>query len=126
MTINVPEHLEQYVHDQVQAGRFRSSEDDVILDALERHRQAQQQPAAPANRRDEPSSLEMQRRLLEDGKRRSLKEQVLDLLAQGAALTRAKLRDSLSVKNERLGAALDSLERAGRLGRTPGGWQRLG
>ena len=45
---------------------------------------------------------------------------------QGAPLTRAKLRDSLGVKNERLGAALGSLERAGRLGRTAGGWQRLG
>ena len=48
MTIHLPEHLERYVHDQVLAGRFRT-EDDVILDALERHRQAQQPPAtAPA------------------------------------------------------------------------------
>jgi hypothetical protein len=61
---------------------------------------------------------------LQDGKRRSLEEQVLDLLAQGAALTRAKLRDSLGVKNERLGEALESLERAGRLCHTPAGWQR--
>jgi hypothetical protein len=60
-----------------------------------------------------------------DGKRRSLEEQVLDLLAQGAVFTRAKLRDSLAVKNQRLGAALESLERAGRLCRTPTGWQRL-
>ena len=44
MTIRLPEHLERYVHDQVVAGRFRT-EDDVILDALERHRQAQQPPA---------------------------------------------------------------------------------
>ena len=49
---------------------------------------------------------------------------MLDLLAQGAVLTRAKLRDSLGVKNERLGEALESLERAGRLCRTPAGWQR--
>jgi hypothetical protein len=62
---------------------------------------------------------------LQDGKRRSLEEQVLDLLAQGAVLTRAKLRDSLAVQNERLGVALESLERAGRLGRTAAGWQRL-
>jgi hypothetical protein len=60
-----------------------------------------------------------------DGKRRSLEEQVLDLLAQGATFTRVKLRDSLGVKNERLGAVLESLERAGRLCRTPAGWQRL-
>jgi hypothetical protein len=62
---------------------------------------------------------------LQDGKRRSLEERVLDLLAPGTVLTRAKLRDSLAVQNERLGVALESLERAGRLGRTPAGWQRL-
>jgi hypothetical protein len=64
-------------------------------------------------------------RLTVDGKRRSLEEGVLDLLAKGAVLTRAKLRDSLGVKNERLGEALERLERAGRLCRTPAGWQRL-
>jgi hypothetical protein len=63
-------------------------------------------------------------RLTADGKRRSLEEQVLDHLFQGAVFTRAKLRDSLGVKNERLGEALESLERAGRLCRTPAGWQR--
>jgi len=47
MTIQLPEHLERYLHDQVRAGFFQS-EDDVILDALERHRRAQQPPAAPA------------------------------------------------------------------------------
>jgi AAA domain len=62
---------------------------------------------------------------LEDGKRRSLEEQVLDRLTPGAVFTRAKLRDSLGVKNERLGEALESLERAGRLCRTPAGWKRL-
>jgi hypothetical protein len=64
-------------------------------------------------------------RLTVDGKRRSLEEQVLDHLSQGVSVTRAKLRDSLGVKNERLGEALESLERAGRLCRTPAGWQRL-
>jgi hypothetical protein len=62
---------------------------------------------------------------LKDGKRRSLEEQVLDLMDQGVTFTRAKLRDSLGVKNERLGEVLESLERAGRLCRTPAGWQRL-
>ncbi len=57
--------------------------------------------------------------------RRSLQEQVLALLAQDAVLTRTKLRDALSVKNERLGEALESLERAGRIRRTPTGWQRI-
>jgi hypothetical protein len=59
-----------------------------------------------------------------DGKHRSLEQRVLDLLGQGATLTRAKLRDSLGVKNERLGEALEALERGGRLCRTPAGWQR--
>jgi len=60
-----------------------------------------------------------------DPPRRSLSEQVLALLADSVVLTRAKLRDKLAVKNERLGEALESLERAGRLRRTQGGWQRL-
>ena len=63
-------------------------------------------------------------KLTVDGKQRSLEERVLDLLGQGATVTRAKLRDSLGVKNERLGEALEALERAGRLCRTPAGWQR--
>ena len=57
--------------------------------------------------------------------RRSLSEQVLTLLAEGVVLTRAKLRDALAVKNERLGETLESLERTGCLRRTPAGWQRL-
>jgi hypothetical protein len=62
---------------------------------------------------------------LHDDRRRSLQEQVLALLAKGTVLTRAKLRDALSVKNERLGEALESLDRAGRIRRTPAGWQRI-
>jgi hypothetical protein len=64
-------------------------------------------------------------RLTVDGKRCGLQDRVLDLLAQGVVLTRAKLRDALGVKNERLGEALELLERAGRIGRTPTGWHRL-
>jgi len=60
----------------------------------------------------------------QDGCRRSLEEQVLTLLADGEVLSRARLRDCLAVKNEHLGAALESLERAGRLRRTAAGWQR--
>ncbi len=44
MTIHLPEHLERYVHDQVQAGRY-STENEVISDALEQHRQAELTPA---------------------------------------------------------------------------------
>ena len=60
----------------------------------------------------------------EGERRRSLEEQVLDLLAQSTVLTRAKLRDALAVNNQRLGEVLESLEQAGRLRRTPDGWQR--
>jgi hypothetical protein len=61
---------------------------------------------------------------LADDRRPSLQQQVLDLLASGVVLTRARLRDTLSVQNQRLGEALESLERAGQLRRTPAGWQR--
>ena len=76
---------------------------------------------------DETTHLEVIAEL-EDGnrKQRSLNERVLDLLAGGAVRTRANLRASLGVKNERLGESLESLERAGHVRRTPGGWQRLG
>ena len=57
--------------------------------------------------------------------RRSLQEQVLNLLNRDTVLTRVKLRDTLAVKNERLGEALASLERAGRIHRTSAGWQRI-
>jgi RecA-family ATPase len=63
-------------------------------------------------------------KLTMDGKQRGLEQRVLDILGQGATVTRAKLRDSLEVKNERLGEALEALEQAGRLCRTPAGWQR--
>jgi AAA domain len=58
-----------------------------------------------------------------DGQRHGLEQRVLDLLGPGATMTRGKLRDSLAVKNERLGEVLVSLERAGRLSHTPTGWQ---
>jgi len=62
----------------------------------------------------------------QDAKPRRLEEQVLDVLSEGVVLTRAKLRDRLAVKNERLGEVLESLEHSGRLRRTAAGWQRLG
>jgi len=52
MIIYLPAHLKRYVHDQVQAGRY-SSEDEVIGDALERHREAQQQ-RAPTSVKPDP------------------------------------------------------------------------
>jgi hypothetical protein len=55
---------------------------------------------------------------------RSLPDQVLEHLAPGVVLTRSKLRDALGVQNQRLGEALDSLERTGQLRRTPAGWRR--
>jgi hypothetical protein len=59
-----------------------------------------------------------------DQLRRSLHDQVLELLAPGVVLTRSKLRDTLGVKNERLGEVLEFLERTGRLHRTATGWRR--
>ena len=56
---------------------------------------------------------------------RELQEQVLELLLSGQTLTRTRLREALGVKNERLGAVLDALEHAGRIRRTPAGWQRI-
>jgi len=56
----------------------------------------------------------------------NLQEQVLARLVPGQALTRAKLRDVLSVQNQRLGKALQTLERAGKIRRSPAGWQRVG
>ena len=56
---------------------------------------------------------------------RGLEERVLNLLARGEMITRTRLRDALAVNNERLGKALEALERAGRISRTPHGWQGL-
>jgi len=61
---------------------------------------------------------------MHEQQRPNLQDQVLDLLTPDVPLTRAKIRDALGVRNERLGEALESLERAGRLCRTPAGWQR--
>jgi hypothetical protein len=63
---------------------------------------------------------------LDGQQRRGLQEQVLAVLAPGTMHTRAKLRDALAVKNQRLGEALESLEQGGRIRRTPTGWQRIG
>ncbi len=61
----------------------------------------------------------------QDGRRRSLEEQVLECLAEGEALSRAKRRESLAVENERLGEVLESRKCAERLCRTLAGWQRV-
>jgi Arc/MetJ-type ribon-helix-helix transcriptional regulator len=79
MTIHLPEHLERYVHDMVLAGRFRT-EDDVILDALERHRQVQQSYTVPAaTRRDELSGQDVQQRLFDAGLISEIKPPITDL-----------------------------------------------
>ena len=57
-------------------------------------------------------------------KKVDLPGEILKLLTDGRTLTRAKLRETLSVKNERLGEALESLEQAARIRRTAIGWQR--
>ena len=82
MTIHLPEHLERYVHDQVQAGRY-PTEDDVIRDALERHRQAEHPPAKPTSQPDltpeEIADQELQRRLLDAGIISEIKPPITDL-----------------------------------------------
>jgi hypothetical protein len=55
----------------------------------------------------------------------NLLEQVLTCLASGEAWTRARLRDVLSVQNQRLGEALEILEQAGKVRRSPTGWLRV-
>jgi hypothetical protein len=61
----------------------------------------------------------------QDESRRNLRQEVLSLLARGEAWTRTALRDTLAVKNERLGDVLQTLEQAGRIERTSTGWQRV-
>jgi Arc/MetJ-type ribon-helix-helix transcriptional regulator len=82
MTIQLPEHLERYVHDQVQAGRY-PTEDDVIRDALERHRQAEPSPARatgqPGLTPEDVADQELQRRLLEAGIISEIKPPITDL-----------------------------------------------
>lgn len=49
-----------------------------------------------------------------------------ELAAAGVALTRAQLRLRLKVNNQRLGGALETLQRAGRVTKTPQGWLSVG
>src|SRR6516165_8605425 len=82
MTIHLPEHLERYVHDQVQAGLY-PTEDDVIRDALERHRQAEPQPAKAIGQAEltpeQIAGQELQRRLLAAGIISEIKPPITDL-----------------------------------------------
>ena len=82
MTIHLPEHLERYVHDQVRAGRY-PTEDDVILDALERHLQAEPTPVRATGQAeltpDEIADQELQRRLLAAGVISEIKPPITDL-----------------------------------------------
>lgn len=58
--------------------------------------------------------------------RRDIQASALALLTEHGVQTRAKLRERLAVKNERLGEALEALQLAGRIRRTPTGWQATG
>jgi hypothetical protein len=60
---------------------------------------------------------------LPESKSDDLASRVLEQLAHGVPLSRAKLREALSVQNERLGKTLESLEKAGRVRRSPVGWK---
>jgi RecA-family ATPase len=52
-----------------------------------------------------------------------LQHRVLEQFGNGQVISRAKLRQILSVQNERLGKTLEALEQSGRIRRTAGGWQ---
>jgi putative addiction module CopG family antidote len=82
MTIHLPEYLERYVHDQVQAGRY-STEDDVIRDALERHRQTEPLPAKatgqPVLTPEDIADQQLQQRLLAAGIISEIKPPITDL-----------------------------------------------
>lgn len=72
---------------------------------------------------EERTRLEVVRELAEEN-RHTLEDQILEVLLPGTAWTRVKLRQSLAVKNERLGEALAALESSGRICHTRNGWQR--
>jgi Arc/MetJ-type ribon-helix-helix transcriptional regulator len=82
MTIRIPEHLERYVHDEVLAGRYLT-EDEVVTDALERHRQAQQKPSKDTSNPDltpeEIADQDLQRRLLAAGIISEIKPPITDM-----------------------------------------------
>jgi len=102
---------------------LRRSRDRLVLSS--EHRAAAASPPVSLElvaTNPQTTHLEVIAELHADGQR-SLQEQVIALLANGAVLTRAKLRDTLSVKNQRLGEALESLEQAGRIRHTTAGWQ---
>jgi putative addiction module CopG family antidote len=67
MTIQLPEELERFVHDQVHRGRYRS-EDDVIRDALEQLRRHTPTPTT----RPRMTEAEFKQHLLQTGRVSSL------------------------------------------------------
>lgn len=82
MIIHLPDDLENYVRNQARGGRYLD-EDDVVRDALERHRRAEassiemteQAERAP----DDVSDQELQRRLFEAGVLSEIKPPIADL-----------------------------------------------
>ncbi len=56
----------------------------------------------------------------------SVEERVLEMLESSAPLTRSVLREKVSVRNERLGQALERLLEGGSIERTSEGWQLSG
>jgi len=54
-----------------------------------------------------------------------LEDAILLALEETPALTRGRLRERLSVNNERLGEVLAQLEIEGRVKRGPDGWRRV-
>jgi Arc/MetJ-type ribon-helix-helix transcriptional regulator len=101
MTIHLPEHLQQFVHDQVHAGLY-STEEDVISDALEHFRKRTQpignskgSPGAIRSAANEPSHQDVQRRLFEAGLVSEIKPPITDL-------TPYQNRQAISIQGEPL------------------------
>lgn len=103
---------------------IRRSRDRLVLSTEHRAAPASQ-PVTLQLVSTDPQTTHLEAIAVQDEDRRStLNERVLAMLPEGTVLTRSKLRVMLSVKNERLGEALETLEQSGQICRTPTGWKR--
>lgn len=59
----------------------------------------------------------------EEMRTRSFEEEILELLGKKPAVTRGELRETLAIKNEKLGKVLEDLQAAGRIERCREGWR---
>jgi Arc/MetJ-type ribon-helix-helix transcriptional regulator len=100
MTINLPKDLESSVRAEVLRGHF-PSEDDVVAAAVRAYlrQQPKEQPPTKPSSMTEPSSQELQQRLLEAGIISEIKPPITDL-------TPYQNRQAISVQGEPLSEAV--------------------